>query len=480
MSRDEDDAAFRECGNCTLVTGVSCRCIPPLLREDPRFLRGVHEGDLTALVRLLRANTTLTQTALGKILRLPQGTISRIESGKLVVEDRYKVKRALACLGATTTPHPPVPVLSSTHGGRSHLEDFGWSDEDAMAALSQVLGDGPTRRTVLALAGSAVASQVLGWALADPLAAHRAGEGGPVSDELCDRLAESVDALRMADAQNGASAALRGTAQPQLLFLHQLLKSGNTSGHYRRLLGITADLTGLLGWMAVDAGEAHATSLLVAGLRAAHSAADPVLGAGIVSYMAVHAYSHGHGREAALMASTALHRVQDIASPRVECLLWIRQARGHAAAGEEHKARLALDHARATFERGPREDDPRWLYWIDEGELACQSGTVLLETGHPDEAIGYLDRALEGYHPALVRDQASSQIRAAKALGRMGEIDAASQRAHAALDLVEGLASRRTNDQVRDLVHKDLAPYSKHPAVTELVDRSQTLIGAKA
>lgn len=480
MTWHGEDTGVLRCGNCDQVVSLSCRCIPARLREHATFRQAVGDRDLAVMVRFLRAHTRLTQTVLGKVMDLPQATISRIESGKHVLEDRRKIHRAFAGLGVmdTTPTIGAVEVSLPDAGGPSPLEDVEWSDEGAMAALGYVLGAEPSRRTVLALAGSAVAAQVMGWALADPSALVRAREGGPLSEELYGRLARAVDIVRMADAAQGASPTLRAAAVPQLENLHRLLKVGNSADPDPRLLRITADLTGLVGWMAVDAGQDQATTLLATALRAAHAAGDPVLGAGIISYMAVHAYSHGEGRLAALMASNALHRVRGLASPRVECLLWIRQARGHAAAGEEHQARLALDHARQAFDQGPREDDPDWLYWIDAGELACQSGTVLLESGHPDQALEHLENALEGYQPELVRDMASSQIRAAKALTRMGEVDAAGERAHRALDLVQGLASQRTNTQVRELLHGDLAPHAGHPVVEELAERARPVIGA--
>lgn len=474
------------CGNCGNLVGVLCRCLPAWLGTDPQVRQAVDRQDLRTIIRLLRSRTRLHQGELASITGLPQPTISRLESGRIHrVRDRYKLRRALAGLGlidpdpelvaAAEPSSVPVPPQPSTPVAPLTVDDCGWEADAAMDALHTALGYAPSRRTIMALAGSTLAAQVLQWALADPTQARRAREGGPVSDVLTDRLAQSVDAVRIADAQGGASPALRAMAQPQLEFLHRLLREDNPGTDRSRLLGVTADLAGLLGWMAVDAGEARAQALLLAALRTAHAAGDPVLGAGIISYLAVHTYSQGQGREAALMAGTALHRVQGMASPFVECVLWTRQARGHAVAGEERRARMALEHAFDAYTMGPCEDDPVWLYWVDEGELHGQAGSTLLELGYHDQALEHAEQALAGYSPECVRNQASTQIRAARALIGMTEVEQACDRAHRALDLVETLRSERTTGQMRSLLTR-LRPHQGHAPVRELLERARPLV----
>ena len=461
------------CSNCDQDL-QRCPCIPAGLLADPQLHAWVADRDLTSIVRLLLDCTRLTQTQVGAVLGgLRQSTISKINAGSLIVQDRRTLQRALARF----TPHVPA-VRGQQVSAAPEREPLTapppqWGDVDALTALDRALAP-PNRRTALTLAGAGLVGQVMGWALAasTPPMAHQHG----VSDELCDQFADIVDAIRMADAQGGASATLRASVAPQLQMMRQLLSRGGASEAQRhRLLRLTADLTGLAGWMAVDAGDDNAQELLLAGLGLAHDAHDPLLGAGIISYLTVHAYSNGQGEEAALMASTALHRVRGLASPRVQCLLWIRQARGHAAAGDELRARRALDQAYEAFAQGRCADDPGWLYWIDEGELACQGGTVLLQTGHTQQALTQIDQALLGYSPAHVRNQTSAQVRAAKTLVAMGEPGEACARTHLALDRLEGLNSARTEQQIRDLLDL-LSPYRGHTDVTEVFGRARTLL----
>ncbi|GAA1118484.1 hypothetical protein GCM10009642_65300 [Nocardiopsis metallicus] len=457
------------CGNCDLAWRM-CRCVPAWIVADPQFRTWVRARDLTPIVRFLLTHTELRQTQVGAVLGgLRQGTISKINSGALRVQDRRTLEHALARFQEESLPSQvsaPAPREPLTG------ENPTWGEPGALACLDTALAHQPTRRSAMATAGSAL---VMGWALADTPSTGSVADP-PVSDALCEQMAELVDAIRMADAQGGASAALRASVRPQLEFLRRLLdEAAVTPAQRRQLMSITADLTGLAGWMAVDAGDADAQQLLTAGLRLAHAAQDPLLGAGIISYLAVHAYSQGQGQEAALMASTALHRVQGLASPRVECLLWIRQARGHSASGDELRARTAVEQAQRAFAQGPREEDPRWLYWIDEGEVACQSGTVLLETGHPEQALAQIDRALLGYSPAHRRNQASAQVRAAKTLIGMGEPEEASVRAHRVLDQITDLNSGRTTKQVRDLLAQ-LSPHRDLTDVAEVFDRARPLL----
>ena len=473
------------CGYCGVMVGLECCCPLAPMRSDPRVREAAARGDLGTVLRQVRANTTprLTQKDLATITGLSQGSISRLESGRhLLLSDARKLRRALEGLGLS--PSDPAPVVEVPRPSREAapvaplgVDQTSWEIGGAMRALSTVLEYGPTRRQVMSLAGAAAVGQVTQWALAEDPPAHATEAQEPGGDALVRRLADSVNHLRMADAQGGASPALRALGQTQLEFLHQLLRNGGHGAtQQRQLLRVTAELAGQMGWMAVDAGEDRAPHMLLAALRTAHAADDPILGAGIISYLAVHAYSQGQGREAALMASTALHRLGTQAPPAVRCMLLIRQARGHAVAGQERQARTALEEAFTVFD--PQAPAPRWLYWVDTGELHGQAGSALYELGHAEEALGHAERAVVGYRPECVRNQASAQLRAARSLVGMGEVDQACVRAHQALDQVEELNSVRTTGQVGTLL-EDLAPYADRPGVVEIGERVVPILGSQ-
>jgi transcriptional regulator with XRE-family HTH domain len=447
-----------------------CRCLPEDFHDDPRVLSAREDGDLVRILAVLRAHQPeRTQAEMARLCGLSQSTIHRIENLGRQPSSPDTAHRALAHLGL-------VPALQLDLDPQPFAPDQGWDRDHTMQALAGVLDAPLSRRAFAAAATSTLAAHVFEWARTDSAEAVATARGRPVSPHLLAALRSSVDTLRVADARSGASTELRALARPQLAFLHQLLDRGHHDPELRReLLALTADLTGLMGWMMVDSGDQHrAAHLLQVGLRTAHAAEDPVLGAGIVSYMAVLSYSTGHGTDAALMSHTAQMRVGGHSTPYLESMLSIRQARGHAAAASERAARRSLEAAFAAFEHGPCDQDPSWLYWISRGELHGQAGSCLLQLGDHAGALEHLDQAIEGFGADCVRDQASAHTRAATALVHLGEVEQASQRAHVALGLAEQIRSRRLLDQVHDLM-LTLEPHERHPDVRELADRARLL-----
>ncbi|WP_155988982.1 helix-turn-helix transcriptional regulator [Nocardiopsis sp. CNT312] len=393
----------------------------------------------------------LSQVALARLTGLSATTIHRLESRRRPLRDPVKIRQALERLGLAATAR--AEGGAAVENVAMPAPNQGWEADQVVDALARLGGERISRRRLLAAATSGLAAQVVQWAVADPFAALQASQGRPIAPHLVDALVQGVDALRLADARGGASAHLHALARPQLAFVQQLLSQGHMDTAVRGpLLAVASDLAGLMGWMMVDAGDhAGAARLFPVALRAAHTAHDPVMGAGVVSYMTVLSYSTGHGSEAALMARTAQMRTAGQASAHVETMLSIRQARGYAVARQRMGAMRALEGAFTAFERGPGERDPAWLYWMSGGELHAQAGSCLLELGDYEAALGHLDEAQEAFGGDCVRDRACAQVRAATALVRLGQVEAALERGHRAVDLAAPVRSRRLAEQVADL-----------------------------
>ena len=376
-------------------------------------------------------------------------SIRNWEAGRTRPRERYRLLLD-RLLGPAPSTQPPAPGEGAAEEpGSFPAPGQAWTAAGALTTLKAVVadGDGITRRALLVAAGAQAGAHVLQWALAEPAEAARAGTG-PVSPGMVAAVEAGIAELRMADAARG-SAGLVPLARPQLVLLHRLLESGPDAATALRLHAAAADLAGLIGWMLVDAGEhAAAQRYFAAGLRSAHAAGAPVLGAGIASYVAVQSYGLGAGREAALLAHTALARASGPASPHVEAMLHTRAARGHAVAGDPAAAERALERARECFVRGPSSDDPEWLYWMSPGEMHAQAAGAHLELGEHGRAHEELAAASRSFGPGCVRDRAMCAIRQAGALVGMGELDGACERAHAALDLAQGVGSARLAEKV--------------------------------
>jgi len=75
----------------------------------------------------------------------------------------------------------------------------------------------------------------------------------------------------------------------------------------------------------------------------------------------------------------------------------------------------------------PCSDDPGppWLYWLDEAELAAQTGQSLLDLGLAYEARPLLEQALARQDAEFVRDRSLYAARAALARAMTGDVDGA-------------------------------------------------------
>jgi hypothetical protein len=126
-----------------------------------------------------------------------------------------------------------------------------------------------------------------------------------------------------------------------------------------------------------------ARGYFLAALRAAKASKDIRLGAGALSYIAIHGYSTGAPQDAVTAAQAAREKIKGIGTPSLEAMLLTRQARGHAKLGERQAALQALGRAADLCAVGRSENDPRWLYWINEGEIHGQAGSCHLDLGAP-------------------------------------------------------------------------------------------------
>jgi len=447
-----DSAERGDCGRCS---SRSCQCIGEEFWRREDVIEALRIRDACALIRLARRYTDLTQQELAEITGLTQPMISLIERGKTRRLGRERQQRALHGLEARATLLPPMEE---------------WGDSQAMAALEAVSGEGPNRAGVNA---AQISAYVMLWARAASAPPAPPRKTAPVTPAMVAALEDVTEALRRADAAHG-SAGLAPFAAAQLTAAQRMLAAAGEEGVRRRLYRAAADLAGLAGWLAVDAGDYdRARPLFAAALRSAHQAGDVVLGAGIASSVAVQSYSLGQGLQAALIARTALERTVSRATPLVRAMLHTRVARGHAVDGDRLPALRALENAREAFEQGPSDEDPSWLYWMSPGEMHGQAAAVHLSLGEDEQALQLLEQADRTYDSACVRDHARCTVRSAGALARLGELDHACERAHRALDMEVG--SVRLAYEVMGLL-SDLEPYGDEARVAELRDHAAPLL----
>ncbi|MDQ3762065.1 MAG: hypothetical protein M3460_10315 [Actinomycetota bacterium] len=89
-------------------------------------------------------------------------------------------------------------------------------------------------------------------------------------------------------------------------------------------------------------------------------------------------------REAVLLAGSAATGARGHASATACALLHERVAWAHARTGEIRHAQRALSAVDTEYDRRRPADDPPWVYWLNEDEIAVMAGRCYVELGQPD------------------------------------------------------------------------------------------------
>lgn len=445
------------CGPCSRI--VSAPRVPDRAWRDEEVQRALASWDFGELLRLLRRRSGLSQTNVRALTGLTQSYISDLENGRKQLGGRDAIIDLLNGLGL---PADLRGLLLAPFAGQLQRPDLDsldptmpWTADRMVTSLEVAVGGPMKRRSVLtALSGAAVSQYVLQSAIAPTEAlAAEARDGTPLTPRLLDSLQATTDELRQLDASSG-SGKLAGTAKRHLRVLLGLARTSNYNERMgRRLAAVTADTAIQTGWYTFD-GERHdaAQMLFLGALRAAHASGDSRLRAGALSFLAIHGYSVGDPRETITAARTARQCIHDQDAPALHAMLLTRQARGHARLREERHALTALEEAEELCDRGRGEDDPRWLYWMNAGEILGQRGSCYLELGRPAEAALAFDGARGRLSRDEVRTRAQFLSRAATAQMRAGDADAGCSTGQEVLSLVDGIRSARLDENLKAML----------------------------
>ncbi|WP_029387851.1 helix-turn-helix domain-containing protein [Streptomyces leeuwenhoekii] len=475
------------CSTCARTDATPM--IPDRAWRDEEVHRALAAWDFATVVRLVRRRSGLSQKAVRELTGLTQGFISDLERGLKQVNGRETIIDLLTGLGLPSDLRPLLLVPFAQAESQRLVDAIDpalpWTAARMVTSLEAAVGgamNGLNRRSVIAaLGGAGLTQYILQAAVAPPEAvAATARNGISVSDQLLTSLQSTTDALRQADASHGSGNLARAAAA-HLKVLLRLLKEGTyKEATGRRLAAVTADTAIQTGWYHFDSG-AHtvAYNLLLGALRAAHASGDSRLRAGALSFLAIFGYSVGDPRDAVTAARTARQLIADQDAPALHAMLLTRQARGHARLREGRQALAALEEAQALCARGRGQDDPHWLYWINPGEIMGQTGSCLLDLGHPDQAAEAFADARNAFSTDEIRTRAQFLSRAATAQMRAGDIDAGSVIGHEVLALVAGVRSARLDDNLATML-TEARRYSSAAPARELLERGQTVMEERA
>ncbi|WP_339133081.1 hypothetical protein WJM95_29165 [Streptomyces sp. f51] len=220
-----------------------------------------------------------------------------------------------------------------------------------------------------------------------------------------------------------------------------LLRGQYTEQVGRALLSTTAEATLLAGWMSYDAcRHGLAQRYFLQALRLAQDANDRRLAGSILSAMSHQATFLGRYTQAATLARAALMGISPVATPTLRAQFHAMEARALARTGDVRACEAALSAATKALESRNTDDEPEWISYFDEAELAAEAAHCFRDVNSARQAVAHAENAMSGNH---VRSDFFATIVLADAHLRAGDVEEACRVALDALDLGEQLKSAR-------------------------------------
>ena len=247
------------------------------------------------------------------------------------------------------------------------------------------------RRNILTAGFSAAAyhAPFSRW-LVRPADAGGGRVGGPrVGRREVEELWQAAEEARRWDSKYGGGSwrassvldCLRTRAAP-------LLAASCTEAVARDLHAVTAELSRVAAWSALDVGHhAAAQRLFVQGLSLARAGGDVQLGSYILTTMALQTLLRGYPEEAVDMAQGAHERARQHAAPRVLAFAKLIEARAHARGGDARAAATALTASESLLGRATPGQEPDWIGYFTHARLAADSVEIHRDLRNPKAAL---------------------------------------------------------------------------------------------
>jgi hypothetical protein len=284
-----------------------------------------------------------------------------------------------------------------------------WTEHGLITAWEEVMK--LKRRKFLALSGVTLSAAAHEWLVANPARLAVALSGKRADAGVVADLNVTVDALRRLDDKLGGQA-VYGMITEQLSLVVSLLRNTSYSqANGQALHGIAAELARLAGWTAYDSGN-HGTAqrFYLLGLRAAHEADAPGIGANILRCMADQAMGTDDPGTAIKLLRSAKAGGQGVLTPTETAVLWAALGRAHGRNGEPDAARFAIDSAQSDMANSDPETDPPYIYWVSRPAIEFAAGESMLSSGQPASAIPHLRSSVADLGSGFSRDEFISAI----------------------------------------------------------------------
>ncbi|EFE67129.1 regulatory protein [Streptomyces viridosporus ATCC 14672] len=251
----------------------------------------------------------------------------------------------------------------------------------------------------------------------------------------------TADMFAQLDDQFGGEHARHSVIQYLNNDVAPLLRGRYTEQVGRALFSTVAEATLLAGWMSYDAcHHGLAQRYFLQALRLAQDANDRRLAGSILSAMSHQATFLGRYTQAATLARAALMGISPVATPTLRAQFHAMEARALARIGDVAACEAALSAATKALESRNNEDEPEWISYFDEAELAAEAAHCFRDVNSARRAVAHAENAMSGSH---VRSDFFATMVLADAHLRAGDVEEACRVALDALDLGEQLKSAR-------------------------------------
>ena len=312
------------------------------------------------------------------------------------------------------------------------------------------------------------------WLICESPQVIELDSGRHVSDALVGAVEHRVVQLRRAD-DFITGAASRELVRNELAATLRLLSDGAlTDVQARRVLTAIGEIAQLGAWVAADGGLLDEAARYVrGGILASRAAGNASLAANIISTFSYQVANTENPNEALVLARTAYQGARHDATPVTQALLLERIAWAAAKSGDVRDCERALGMVEESYSRGPRSNDPDWVYWLNREEIDVMAGRCYTELRQPGRAVSLLTDAISRYDPAHVRENSLYLSWLAEDYVQLDEIEQAATLATDMAALAARTNSARTDSRLH-YIARQLGPFRGTPSVADFFDAYQS------
>ncbi|MEW2095101.1 helix-turn-helix domain-containing protein [Streptomyces halstedii] len=466
-------------------------------REDLR--RALAEHDFAAAFALVKKYGGLSQNRIASACHLTPGKVSAIISGRQQVTSFDVVRRISDglripgnLLGLSPRPWETRKADDDPPGQpsdeRPRTEEVPWRPDatvDLAADLTRSDLVMDRRAVTRALTGAALT----GAALLDPLEGwlQPATESTPprrrgrLGVREAEELESTARAFRAWDHRYGGGLR-RKAVLGQLSEVVAHLDQHQAPPVEQRLYRVMAQLAGTAATMAWDSGlQRRAQNYYVLALRSSHAGGDRIFGANVLAGMARQMLYRDKPQDALELVRLAQDGTRGVAGPRVRAMLHTREAWALSAMGRATAFQRATTQAAEALALAEKDEEPYWITYFDEAELAGVTGGRLLDLArqgsrqHAEAAADEIRQALSWRGPEAGRSHALDRIGLAECHFLLGDPAGAAAEVHHAVEAAYATRSSRVRTQLGELYPYTVGHSASRP-VREARDKIRDLL----